>query len=588
MRVLCKTREVTCFAAPHALQGSLSFRNQKLRHNHLPIRMKQTRHNQKIINWHRSLKPNALSSSYLRLKETQQDNSGEILTNQSKRSHWCCLNCEILRRLDSSAAIFISNVCEHQQDQVFRFREMDEERWRASRKVVGLFNNPFVSDLDSEWNNWLMSAKRCFQNAIPLPSCLTDLATQELSALNAPHQTRVLEEQLAHSVRFLMDPFGSDGWQYHAVPVDAVEKIKRALGFEALQRNERERAEQAENCIQFLALFSGYAIRRIEDWSASSERLEEEVPKLARHLFCQYAVPSWLEVIWGFQRHFSFFQIQHLLMWAGWFICIGRGGSLSKLARQVGFVFTEKMLPYLFAAPADLCPEYAGLWALVMGHCGNERVAHWVANTEEAKVRVNDVHTRADGQAFLQMWEHTMKWVAKYESCLTDDEGLQILDWAFAQYELKAKNHQLFSWSGRTVQSVLSKARMFFQKRQKMAERWKILFWEAGRFAWSCTEENHEAGNAVRWDFVELNDSFLVWEEGHAMRHCAASEEYKELCETGNICLISLTKNGLRAVTIELSGHSLCIRQVKGRFNREALEEELRVIELWKVAVLAP
>ena len=179
-----------------------------------------------------------------------------------------------------------------------------------------------------------------------------------------------------------------------------------------------------------------------------------------------------------------------------------------------------------------------------------------------------------------------MKWVAKVESCLTDDQAFQILDWAFMEYADKATKHEVFSWSGRTLQSVLRNARSFFQRRQELEKRRKTLFWEAGKFAWSLAEENHEAGSAVRWEFVELNDSLLIWEEGHAMRHCAASEEYEELCQTGEACLISLTKNGVRAVTIELSGYTQSVKQVKGRFNRKALEEELRVIELWRTAVL--
>ena len=126
----------------------------------------------------------------------------------------------------------------------------------------------------------------------------------------------------------------------------------------------------------------------------------------------------------------------------------------------------------------------------------------------------------------------------------------------------------------------------FFPKAAGTGETAEDPFWEAGKFAWSLAEENHEAGSAVRWEFVELNDSLLIWEEGHAMRHCAASEEYEELCQTGEACLISLTKNGVRAVTIELSGYTQSVKQVKGRFNREALEEELRVIELWRTAVL--
>lgn len=68
------------------------------------------------------------------------------------------------------------------------------------------------------------------------------------------------------------------------------------------------------------------------------------------------------------------------------------------------------------------------------------------------------------------------------------------------------------------------------------------------------------------------------------MRHCVA--KYDQQCDWGITVIVSLRRNGKRALTIELQGQALRLGQVKGRFNREATAAETEVVQRWVKEVI--
>lgn len=569
--------------------GRMDSRNAASRPRPSPTRMKQTKHNQKIINWHRGLQPQELRASYLRANRRVRARKGlHPQLPQGSELLFPCLSCHEKHSVAEFEALFVADMAECMREAAIKGRIEGEQKGREVPLAHCLEDDPTKNQHEWASHRWMIGRRLFFQNPLPLPEDFVVRAPRQAFESGETHSTRVLERQLAQSMRYLMDPFGRNAWQRHGAFGDMEGKIKRALGFENLRCAADDRAAQLEICIQFLAWFAGYAIRKIEDWEPGSGSFEEEIPRLARHLFCKYSVPSWLDGIWVLSLHGTFYMLKHRILWAGWFLCMGQGGSLSTFARLNGFLVSERMMAHLHAAPSNLTPDLASLWALVMATCGNGRVAHWICNTTLAQFHVNAVRAREDGPAFLRMWDQTVRWIARYESSLTDDEAFEILDWAFTEYDRRAKEQRVFSWSGRTLKKVREQAHHFFCKRQKLLKSRQMSYWNAGTYAWSWLGGSDGDEGAVRWEFVELNTSFLMWEEGNAMRHCAGGEGYQYLCEEMDCCLISLTRNGVRAVTIEINGSSLQVEQVKGRFNREPLEEELGVIQRWRAAVLEP
>ena len=50
--------------------------------------------------------------------------------------------------------------------------------------------------------------------------------------------------------------------------------------------------------------------------------------------------------------------------------------------------------------------------------------------------------------------------------------------------------------------------------------------------------------------------------------------------------IVSVTLNGMRVLTVELSRRSKAVVQVNGRFNREPTEAELAVVQQWHQEVV--
>ena len=96
--------------------------------------------------------------------------------------------------------------------------------------------------------------------------------------------------------------------------------------------------------------------------------------------------------------------------------------------------------------------------------------------------------------------------------------------------------------------------------------------------SWEFSEAGAE-GTMEIWRFEELVQSSELWEEGVAMRHCVA--KYDQQCHRGATVVVSLRRNGTRALTIELQVRGLVLGQVKGRFNREATAAESEIVQRW-------
>ena len=68
------------------------------------------------------------------------------------------------------------------------------------------------------------------------------------------------------------------------------------------------------------------------------------------------------------------------------------------------------------------------------------------------------------------------------------------------------------------------------------------------------------------------------------MRHCVAG--YDRRCAEGVSLIVSLRCNNVRALTLELDGKTLALKQVKGRFNRAPKECERRAVQRWEETIV--
>lgn len=414
-----------------------------------------------------------------------------------------------------------------------------------------------------------------FSNQLPLPIDVVDEARLEL--LHGGSGDRIREEALADLFNDLTNPDSGQQNGGDPGPLE-LEHFRRAL---PIWRRAKEGMPQEEqDCLtRLIALFSGYRIRALSTWRKASESPREEIARLARHLFCEYPVPAWLDAVWGASKVVKLGAVGRSLKWACWFVCLGRGGSLRKLSKLMGVRLMDGAFAHLQDAPAHLMPELACMWAEAVAISGKRRVADWVIKHQGYYIDPTVVPREKKDIEFSRFWRQTMQWFAQHEDKLTDEQAAELLEWGWFKFEHSQKaGRQLFTWSGRTPRSCLRQAPAFLAHALRALGGTTNHRWEALGVSWEFSEKGSENAMEV-WRFEELVQSSELWEEGVAMRHCVA--KYDQECKNGWTVVASLKRNGARVLTIELRGRALVLGQVKGRFNREATAEEHEVVQRW-------
>jgi PcfJ-like protein len=81
------------------------------------------------------------------------------------------------------------------------------------------------------------------------------------------------------------------------------------------------------------------------------------------------------------------------------------------------------------------------------------------------------------------------------------------------------------------------------------------------------------------WRLRELRTSLEIYVEGNVMRHCVAT--YIPQVRAGGTSIWSIRHSGERALTVEVRNLAKEVVQFRGRENRDATPEEMRVLHAW-------
>jgi hypothetical protein len=416
-----------------------------------------------------------------------------------------------------------------------------------------------------------------FSNQIPRPIDLVDDAKVELS--DDDGGDRISEEALADFFKQLLQPDCGQENRLGLGPI-AFEHVSWALQSPSGGRTSGDLPlEEQDYLTRLLALFSAYRNKGLAAWRKYSESPGKAIAGLARHLFCKYPVPAWMDAVWGASSSVKILTIERSLKWACWFVCIGNGGSLRKLARLMGVRLTNGAVAHLQEAPAHLMPELACMWAEAMGITGKKRVADWLIKHQGYYLDPTVFPRGQNDVQFARFWLQTVQWFARHEDKLTDEQAAELLEWGWFKFDHSQKEGgRLFAWSGRTPWKCLKEAPAYLEKALRALGGKTNECWAAAGVSWECSQDDSE-GTPEVWRFEELIQSSELWEEGVAMRHCVA--KYDSQCQWGRTAVVSLRRNGERVLTIELKGSALVLGQVKGRFNREATAEESQLVQRW-------
>jgi len=524
--------------------------------------MKQRINNQKVINWHAPRKAGALSDFYIG-RRTRGSENLSIKQREAAETDFC-VYCNRWSCYDGGSVVRCNRLSAADYD-VIEFLDGTEEFVKRIDKLC-----------DLSWKN--IERKFAFSNPILLPlEIIQDANASLFEGKNGPK--RIQEADLAGHHECLKSSDQHNSCTRAFDPMDVL-RIANVLGHDMGSESTAAQPSLSENFdATFLALFLGHSIRSLSHFNAISGDAQKDFPNLAEYLFCVYPIPQCLRAFWEAPKSAFGGDLKKAVQMAYWFICLGQGGSLRKLANLIGGRVSGKLVRFLYEAPSHLHPERACAWAEAMRISGNRRVADWISKKQGYAIDPSYVPKGEYEIRFRKFWQQTVKWFARFQDGLSDEVAAELLEWGNVRFSQDSKKNILFSWAGRTPASAQEVARrelpQFFRGLGGTAN----LQWVPLGLSWNWETTALAGAKTDVWTFVELTQSSDLWEDGVAMGNCVAG--YDQKCMVGISAIVSVRLIGMRVLTVELNRRSKAVVQVKGRFNREPTAAESAVVAQW-------
>jgi|GEM_PF-5594636 len=309
--------------------------------------MKQRINNQKVINWHAPRKAGALSGFYIE-KRTHGSDNLSIKKHDTEEIDFC-VYCNSWRCYDGGSIVRCNRLSAADYD-VIEFTDGTEG-----------FVNRIDKLCDLNWKN--IERKFAFSNPILLPIEIIQEANAVLFE-ERDGSERIQEADLAGHYQYLKaaDPQNSCTLVFD--PRDVL-RVENVLGHHTVSKSTEARPSLSKNFdATFLALFLGHSIRSLSHFNAISGDAREDFQNLAEYLFCDYPIPQCLKAFWGVPKSAIDGDLKKSLQIACWFICLGQGGSLRKLAKFMGGRVAGKFVHFLYEAPSKTLRRFALIWLL--------------------------------------------------------------------------------------------------------------------------------------------------------------------------------------------------------------------------------
>lgn len=327
------------------------------------------------------------------------------------------------------------------------------------------------------------------------------------------------------------------------------------------------------NVILFISKNYKRRFRDIEEWKVKTHNRERQVSDLLRHLFANYAVPTFMDQAF-YQGH-----INHI----DWFIHIGRGNNI-RTATNLPITLTKKAAHFFLKAPNNYSIIEAMRYGQILSLGGDERLVHHINATRLGQSFVCDDFWMTVIQFFIK---HPMLDPAQIHPIVDYIHHVkythrQEYDHVTGNYtQALPPEKPNFSMKGRTVDSLLREVEKWHQslQKEKLSGAWKP--YEIPNFYYNEGSE----GKRKFYQIEQLMNSQSLRKEGRIMKHCVAS--YIHSCRKGSCSIWSMTvaseeKHTMdHLVTIELSKHRVIV-QVRGKYNALPSKKTVEVIKRWQ------
>lgn len=323
--------------------------------------------------------------------------------------------------------------------------------------------------------------------------------------------------------------------------------------------------------------FKGEWIRNIVNWKKGSYNLEKQVTSIARHLFCKYPIPKFMDSVW-----FNAKDIDIKL-----YIHMGKGGS-PRTFDKFNISLTKKESHYFLNAPDNYNVEEAILWAKALAIGGDERL---IRSFMESNIFTALRQSLNDQRKNWEFWYTVMRFFVEQQMIDTNliapicdyinhvkNDHRQIPRPGGGWQYLPPENPD-FKIKGRTIASLVRGMEQWHKEsgsksRSGIPQKWEGFAIEDYKVSYGKDEKKRT------YSFTQLKNAASLRSEGRAHGHCVAG--YANSCNNGRTSIWSMCVDDnfihKNLLTIEVSPDHKIV-QCRGKNNRLATESEWRIVE---------
>jgi len=324
-----------------------------------------------------------------------------------------------------------------------------------------------------------------------------------------------------------------------------------------------------------LARHSRRWLRPVRDWKPLTRNARRQFASLARHLFAQWPIPSFMDSVWFRGNDRGAAQQQE------WFLHLGQGKNIR--TADLPLPYTKRMAHHFMLAPSDFTVESALRWGQIHGLGGTCRLVRAIIGTRLGTT----FHENEFWTTVLQFF------IAN-----------PMLDLAHVGPIIDYLHHQRFvaqdviigpgvvarrgppqpnlTMKGRTPASLLRQVDAWHRTLARI-EQPKAEWPPSGIDSFEFMEGGEKGGNLRIWTIRELLSTKALVAEGRKMKHCVAT--YAHSCANGTCSIWTLEVDTFegrsKMLTIEVLIGSRMICQARGKCNMLAGEKHLGILRRW-------
>jgi hypothetical protein len=313
-------------------------------------------------------------------------------------------------------------------------------------------------------------------------------------------------------------------------------------------------------------------IRPPETWRPTTHNVRRQFASLIRHLFARYDVPSFMDEAWERQERFGVAYNTAKVM-QDWFIHIGTGHNI-RTADKLPIKFTKCMAHEFINAPEKESIFAAMRYAQVKCLGGTDRLVH----------AINQSTLSAFHNGEEEFWESVIRFFIAAPMFDYAQVG-PLIDFIrnqkYVRIGLVGPPHPNFTMKGRTIDTLMNQMEVWHRQINRSTNDPDAV-WPSCEIPGFQKVEGTDQ-NQRTFEIKELLSTKELRAEGKAMHHCVGS--YAHSCIHKRSAIYSMTKNGERMVTIEVSLKDRMIVQVRRKYNALMEGLESRILSSWAAQV---